>query len=189
MHKLFCRKAKLCFKNQSCLARGEKEGRMLQFMRIPTIDRKAKRNGFETVLWDLGSTHNYVGIQHVEYMRFPKRKEHMSMVTLGGETKDMLGTIYDCRIRDLHGRLFHFTMQSLENIMGDIKNDIGVETIRKLFPNIKNPEAPVGISNIDYLIGQSNPSWHPVKTQRAVGGGDLWLWENGFGRYIAGSHP
>ena len=46
-----------------------------------------------------------------------------------------------------------------------------------------------GAAKVDYLIGLSQASWHPQRTQKARGGGDFWLWENSFGSCLGGSHP
>ena len=62
--------------------------------------------GFETVLWDSGSCHHYDSTAHAEYMQFPKKEEQMSVITLGGEEKEMDGIIYQCKIRDKAGRMF-----------------------------------------------------------------------------------
>ena len=46
-----------------------------------------------------------------------------------------------------------------------------------------------GASTVDYLIGLGKASWQPQRIQKALGGGDMWLWENEFGTCIGGSHP
>ena len=44
-------------------------------------------------------------------------------------------------------------------------------------------------SQVDVLIGYGHPSWHPVKSEKAPGGGDLWIHKSIFGVCVGGSHP
>ena len=72
IHKLFCREAKLNFSAISCQAKEKDNGKLLQFMRIPALDRKKGKKSFDYVLWDLGSTDNYVCQTHAENMGLKK---------------------------------------------------------------------------------------------------------------------
>ena len=51
-------------------------------MRIPTLDRKGSKDGFESIMWDLGSIHNYICTVHAEYMKFPRRLAKKRSVTI-----------------------------------------------------------------------------------------------------------
>ena len=46
-----------------------------------------------------------------------------------------------------------------------------------------------GASRVDYMIGLGKASWQPQRIQKALGGGDFWLWGNDFGSCVGGSHP
>ena len=62
---------------------------------------------------------------------------------------------------------------------------------KTLFPKLSHRESlnMLRTGHVDYLIGLERPSWHPEKTEKAAGGGDLWIYKSIFGSTIGGSHP
>ena len=61
--------------------------------------------------------------------------------------------------------------------------------MQQMFPDISGIHRLSGADEVDYLIGIGNASWQPERVQKALGGGDFWVWENEFGSCIGGSHP
>ena len=96
-HELFCQDAKLCFSviSTSEASVKDKEGALLQIMKIPRLKPSMNDLPYEVVLWDTGSTNNYVRNDHARKMGFPSRRETMRVLTIGGNVKTING-IYRC---------------------------------------------------------------------------------------------
>ena len=56
-------------------------------MRIPHLILNREEKNYETVLWDMASTHHYVRKAHAEEMGFPSRSKAIRICTIGGKIK------------------------------------------------------------------------------------------------------
>ena len=189
-HELWCAKAKLCFTiNQEVVLRSqddEDDGVLLQLMKIPGSGHDAAT---ETVLWDSACTGLFVRNEHAVRMNFESKERRLRVCTLGGEVKEIDGTIFECYITDLKGEKHYFSAHGLDEITGALNTMLGEDLMRKLFPSVIGAQRMCVAGPVDYLIGLSKASWQPQRTIKAEGGGDFWIWENGFGSCIGGSHP
>ena len=189
-HELFCSNAKLCFTISSETVMQaqdpDEDPVLLQVMKIPSLDQSATH---ETVLWDSASTGLFVRNAHARRMNFPWKEKRLRVRTLGGDIKEIDGLIFECKIKDLKGNVYKFYAHGLEEVTGAMNNDIGEALMKKLFPNVVGAYKMCGASEVDYLIGISKASWLPQRNIKATGGGDFWIWGNGFGNCVGGSHP
>ena len=194
LHELFCAAAK-CFHlsvvhtaEVSGETDGDEDGVLLQIM----VVRAKKRNSFAVVLWDLGSTSNFVRSEYAKSCGFQGKEVTLSVVTLSGKETDFLTVIrYNCCIRDTNGKLWKLTAYGLESITGAMSS-IDAEVIKKIFPRISD-ETIQAVKReslvVDFLIGSQHPSWHPKMKVRAEGGGDMWLYTCRYGECLGGRHP
>ena len=188
-HELFCREAKLCLLVQTVMNTTgipEEEGVLLQVMKIPSLDGSQSH---ETVLWDPASTSCFVRNGHARKMNFPSKEKRLRVCTLGGETKEIDGIVFMCKVKDLSGKEYEFPAYGLDEVTGTLGKQLGKEQMIKLFPTVQGGYKMCGATKVDYLIGMSKASWQPEKVVRAQGGGDLWIWRNQFGSCVGGSHP
>ena len=188
-HELWCQRAKLCMSTQVetvLRSSGEENGVLLQIMRIPSI---SPNKAFETVLWDSACSAIFVRHDHAKEMGFPFKNKRLRVSMLGGHLKEIDGVIYQCKVRDQNGKVYEFEAHGLDEVTGEMGRPISKEIMRQLFPNVIGAHSMSGVAKVDYLIGLSQASWHPQRTQKACGGGDFWLWENAFGSSLGGSHP
>ena len=207
-HEMFCSKAKLCFTISSFTTQPlsstdtamnvqgwpEEMPVRLQVMKIPNA--KAVSAPYETVLWDSACTGIFVRNEHARMMKFPSKSERMVVYTLGGDTKQIDGIVYKCKIKDLDGKIHEFIAHGLDDVTGTLGQPLSMMQIRNLFPHIKSEKEQrmlVGATKVDYLIGLSKASWQPQMVTKAredrKGESDFWIWENQFGRCVGGSHP
>ena len=162
----------------------------LQVMKIPAW--KPAAAAYDTVLWDPACSGSFVRNAHAEAMNFPSMAEKMMVCTLGGEVMEIDGVVYQCKIRDLDGKVHEFVAHGLDDVTGELGQPLTLMQIQKLFPHIKAEKEKrklIGTTQVDYLIGINKASWLPEKVAKASGGGDFWLWENQFGSCVGGSHP
>ena len=108
---------------------------------------------------------------------------------LGGQVQEIDGVVYDCKIRDQKGKIVEFSAYGLAEVTGSLGDPLGKDVMRKLFPDVVGGHKLSGATTVDYLIGISKASWQPMRVQKALGGGDFWLWENRFGSCVGGAHP
>ena len=155
-------------------------------MKIRTLN---PNRTLETVLWDMACTGRFVRHAHARSMNFNFREKTLRVTTLGRAVQEINGVIYDCRIKDQKGKVHEFTAHGLDEVTGVLGTPLSKEVMRQLFPNIVGSHKLSGIETVDYLIGIGNASWQPERVQKALGGGDFWVWENRFGFCIGGSHP
>ena len=85
--------------------------------------------------------------------------------------------------------MYEFSAHGLDSVMRDLGNPISKEVMKKVFPNVLGAHTMADSTKVDYLIGISRASWHPRRIQKALGGGDFWLWENAFSVFVGGFHP
>ena len=189
-HELWCDKAKLCFSTQleTVLRTSDdtEDGVLLQIMKIPSIN---PAKSFETVLWDSACSAIFVRHDHAQEMNFPFREKRLRVSTLGGHIREIDGTIYWCTIRDQKGNLYEFEAHGLDEVTGEMGLPISKDVMKQMFPDVIGAHSMSGTAKVDYLIGLSQASWQPKRIQKALGGGDFWLWENAFGNCLGGSHP
>ena len=189
-HELWCQTAKLCFSTHMETVLGTEEGAdsgvLLQVMKIPSLSSKKL---YETVLWDTACTGIFVRHGHAREMGFPSKKKQLRVVTLGGQIQEIDGIIYECSVKDQQGRVYSFSAHGLDEVTGHLGTPLSKEVMRKLFPDIKGVHNMTGASRVDYMIGLGKASWQPQRIQKALGGGDFWLWGNDFGSCVGGSHP
>ena len=188
-HELYCQNAKLCFSTQmETVLRTEDgdHGVLLQVMKIPSLDSSKP---YEAVLWDSACTGMFVNHSHAKDMNFPYEKQILKVVTLGGQIQEIDGVIYSCSIKDQKGKVYKFLAHGLDEVTGHLGNPLSKSTMQKLFPDIKGAHTMTGASRVDYMIGLGKASWQPQRIQKALGGGDFWLWGNEFGTCVGGSHP
>ena len=188
-HELFCREAKLCLLVQTVMNTAEipeEEGVLLQVMKIPSLDGSQSH---ETVLWDPASTSCFVRNNHARKMNFPSKEKRLRVCTLGGDTREIDGVVFMCKVKDLSGKEYEFPAYGLNEVTGTLGKTLGKEQMNKLFPTVQGGYKMCGATEVDYLIGMSKASWQPEKVVRAQGGGDLWIWRNQFGSCVGGSHP
>ena len=162
----------------------------LQVMKIPA--GKPAAAAYDTVLWDPACSGSFVRNAHAKEMNFPSMSEKMTVCTLGGEVMEIDGVVYQCKIRDLDGKVHEFVAHGLDDVTGELGQPLTLMQIQKLFPHIKAEKEKrklIGTTQVDYLIGINKASWLPEKVAKASGGGDFWLWENQFGSCVGGSHP
>ena len=117
-------------------------------------------------------------------MNFPFREKRLRVSTLGGHIREIDGTIYRCTIRDLKGNLYEFEAHGLDEVTGEMGLPISKEVMKQMFPDVIGAHSMSGTAKVDYLIGLSQASWQPKRIQKALGGGDFWLWENAFGNCL-----
>ena len=189
-HELYCKNAKLCFSTQfETVLRTEDEGDigvLLQVMKIPSI---SPSKSHETVLWDTACTGMFVRHSHAKEMEFPFEERKLRVVTLGGRVEEIDGVIYHCSIKDQNGKIYKFFAHGLDTVTGHLGDPLSKDTMKKLFPDIIGAHTMTGASSVDYMIGLGKASWQPQRLQKALGGGDFWLWGNEFGTCVGGSHP
>ena len=189
-HELWCQTAKLCFTvhGETVLKSTEdpNDRVLLQVMRIPSVYPDQTH---ETVLWDSACTDIFVRHDHARQMKFSYKEKRLRVSTLGGHVREIDGVIYDCRIKDQHGRIYEFKAHGLDEVTGDLGNAVNKSTMKKLFPNVVGAHSLTGASRVDYLIGLGKASCKPQRIQKAAGGGDFWLWGNDFGTCVGGTHP
>ena len=189
-HELWCRNAKLCFSTlmEPVLSTevDSNDGVLLQLMKIPSVDSS---QAYETVLWDSACTDIFVRHEHARKMGFPYREKRLRVTTLGGQVQEIDGVIYDCKIKDQKGKILEFSAHGLEEVTGNLGNPLSKDVMSKMFPDIVGGHKLSGATTVDYLIGLSKASWQPQRIQKALCGGDFWLWENRFGTCVGGSHP
>ena len=189
-HELFCRNAQLCFSTQlETVLRTEDDSEervLLQVMKIPSID---PGQSHETVLWDTACTGRFVRHEHAKKMKFTYKEKRLRVTTLGGNIQDIDSVIYNCRIKDQNGRIHEFTAHGLDQVTGNIGASIDKEVMKRMFPDIMGSHKLSSSSPVDYLIGLGNASWQPQRVQKALGGGDFWVWQNRFGSCVGGTHP
>ena len=189
-HELFCQNAKLAFSTQIetvLRANGDDdEGVLLQVMKIRSLDPQLEH---ETVLWDSACSGFFVRHGHAKHMNFPFEEKRLRVITLGGNVTEIDGVVYQCKIVDQKGKVHEFLAHGLDEVTGALCNPLSKDTMRQLFPNIIGAHNLSGASQVDYLIGIGRASWQPQRVQKALGGGDFWLWENSFGVCVGGSHP
>ena len=129
---------------------------MLQVMKIPSLDNSMEH---ETVLWDTACTGYFVRNDHAINMRFPRKKETLRVITLGGDIKEIEGLIYDCQIRDLRGNTHSFQAHGLDEVTGILNTVLGENLMRRLFPDVNKGYQMFGASRVNYLIGLGKASW------------------------------
>ena len=81
-----------------------------------------------------------------------------------------------------------FVGHGLEEVTGTLNNPLMVKQLKQLFPNCPTRHR-LARTQVDYLLGLDNRSWHPERITEVKGGGDLWLYKNRFGKCLGGSHP
>ena len=175
-HELWCQRAKLCMSTQveTVLRSFEdnENGVLLQIMKIPSMSQSKQ---FETILWDSACSTIFVRHDHAKEMNFPYRNKRLKVTMLGGQIKEIDGVIYQCKVKDLKGKVYEFEAHGLDEVTGEMGGPISKEVMKQLFPNIIGAHSMSGAAKVDYLIGLSQASWHPQRTQKARGGGDFWL--------------
>ena len=157
----------------------------LQVMKIPAM--KPATAAYDTGLWDPACSGSFVRNAHAEAMNFPSMEEKMMVCTLGGDVKEIDGVVYQCKIRDLDGKVHEFVAHGLDNVTGSLGQPLTLVQIQKLFPHIKSEKEKrklIGTTQVDFLIGINKASWLPEKVVKASGGGDFWLWKNQFGSCV-----
>ena len=127
--------------------------------------------------------------EHARKMAFTFREKRLRVTTLGGAIQEIDGVIYNCKVKDQKGRVYEFTAHGLDEVTGSLGHPLSKEVMQKLFPNIIGGHKLSGADTVDYLIGIGNASWQPERVEKALGGGDFWVWENRFGTCVGGSHP
>ena len=127
---------------------------------------------------DSGSSSNFVRETFAKLCGFKGSQRTLSVTTLGGKVTDYLTvTQYTCSLIDESGQAMSFKAYGLESITGRV-SQISVAKLRKLFPRAseKAIEFLRRGSTVDFLIGLLHASWQPERAERAVGGGNLWIW-------------
>ena len=83
-----------------------------------------------------------------------------------------------------------FKAYGLESVTGVVSN-LPQSKLKQLFPGVseKTLMSVTRGSQVVVLISIYHSSWQPKPLTQAVGGGDLWLYENRFGRCVGGRHP
>ena len=189
-HELWCQNARVCFSTQleTVLKSAEdpNDQVLLQLMKIPSVNPDLSH---ETVLWDSACSDIFVRHDHARAMKFPYKEKRLQVATLGGHIREIDGVIYTCRVKDQKGRIYEFQAHGLDRVTGDLGRAIDKNVMRQLFPDIIGAHSLTGSSEVDYLIGLGKASWQPQRVQKALGGGDFWLWENEFGSCLGGTHP
>ena len=91
---------------------------------------------------------------------------------------------------DKDGNYQSFEAYGIENITGAV-SQIGLPKLQSLFPQISRTTAEklTRLNRVDILIGICEASWHPERAEKAVGGGDLWIYRGLFGCCVGGRHP
>jgi len=162
------------------------DGVLLQVMKIPTAD---KSKDYEVVLWDTACSGLFVRKDHAKKMGFPCKQKLLRVCTLGGDIKEIDGSIFECEIIDRSGKSYKFMAHGLDEVTGSLNTMLSESLMRKLFPNVIGAHRMCGAPEVDYLIGLAKASWQPTRTIQASDGGNFWIWENDFGSCVGGSHP
>ena len=136
-HELFCQRAQLCFTAQveTVLETTDEEenGVLLQVMKIPSVDESQP---YESVLWDSACSGIFVENDHARKMNFPFKERKLRVVTLGGETKEIDGVVYQCKIKDQSGAFHEFPAHGLDQVTGSLGGPLDKQTLRRLFPKV-----------------------------------------------------
>jgi len=83
----------------------------------------------------------------------------------------------------------YFFALGLKEITGEMFCPLTGKQLCELFPETRGIER-LGVKHkVDYMIGLEHSSWQPQQVSQAARGGDLWVWENRWGRCIGGRHP
>ena len=186
LHELFCVEAKV-FTVHSLAANGSLQTVILLIMNVRTLIN----NILAVVFWDSGCTSNFIRDAFAKQCGFRGKEETLSVTTLGGVVTEYKKVIsYQCTLRDENGHLHTFKAYGMDSITGDVSR-VDPQKLKQLFPHtpastLKRLERG---SQVDVLIGYGHPSWHPVKSEKAPGGGDLWIHKSIFGECVGGSHP
>ena len=106
-------------------------------------------------------------------MNFPCRKRRLLVKTLGGDEKEIDGKIYDCKIMDRMGRVYHFKAHGLDRVTGYLGDVPSKSVLQKLFPQMPGAWNMTTSQDVDYLIGMGRASWQPTRYERARLGGDF----------------
>ena len=131
----------------------------------------------------------FVRNDHAEKMNFDCQKKRLRVTMLGGQVQEIDGKIYHCKIKDKWGNIHEFNAHGLNEVTGNLGDPLSKELMRQLFPNVMGCHKLTGAMSVDYLIGLGKASWQPQRVQKALMGGDFWIWENRFGTCVGGSHP
>ena len=187
LHELFCPAARVFSIQQVHMQNDRPNNVVLLIMDVP-----GPRKGVSCkVFFDLGSTSHFVREAFAKLMKFKGVRVRLCVTTLAGVVTEYVVTKYTCSMRDKNNQLFHFSAYGLESVTGTL-GGLDSRLIKRWFPNLADVDVEYlkrTSSNVDYLIGAQKPSWHPVRTERAEHGGDLWLFEGQFGMCLSGSHP
>ena len=185
-HELFCLEAKVFavqFVHSSLL---KKQTVVLLIMRIRTV-----RMLWATVFLDSGCTANFIRDEFAIKCGFKGKQDTLCVTTLGGVVSDYKTvTVYTCCLMDENGEERKFVAYGMSSITGSV-SQISTPQLKRLFPNspdnfLRKLERG---STVDVLIGLCEASWQPKRIEKAVGGGDFWLYQNMFGYCVGGRHP
>ena len=187
MHELFCKDAKV-FTMTVASVEENRDGQMVLLIMQVRCAWKRLRNA--NVFWDLGSTSNFVTNKFAEKCGFKGKREDLNVTTLGGVTKDLTMTLYQCSLRDADGNMEKFEAYGMETITGGHKK-ICASKIKELFPHLTDQMIKIlqRGEDVDILMGIGHLSWHPERVERAKGGGDFWICRGKFGSCLGGRYP
>merc|ERR1712030_118002 len=109
-------------------------------------------------------------------------------MTIGDNLEEKTLPVYRCKIKDLTGKTFVFHAVALSKIMGDMFCPLTGAQLKDLFPTVGDIESMSVNDTVDYLIGLDEAGLQPTRKQRSLQGGQLYVWENSFGKCIGGRH-
>ena len=189
LHELFCAEAKVFAVQHVLSANCEEKSEpvVLLILKVPTL----KKCNTASVFWDTGCTSNFIKDDFAKQCGFRGKEVTLNVTTLGGVVTDYKTVLsFRCSLLDTNGYIHYFEAYGMDSITGSVSK-IAFDKLKQLFPHSSDESLHVleRGTEVDVLIGLGMSSWQPERDQKAIGGGDLWIWRNMFGACVGGRHP
>lgn len=131
-HELFCADAKICLlMNMSVKDSSASSSVLLCIMQVP-----GPHGLVASVLFDSGSSCNFITIAFAKMCRFGGKIETLSVTTLGGKVSEFLTvTEYNCKLKGVDGTMVDFKAYGMETITSAVSM-LGYDKLRRFFPQL-----------------------------------------------------
>ena len=142
------------------------------------------RDSKANVFWDSGSTLSFITNQLAKKLKLKGKSIQLSMVTVGGKITTLESKQYEIGLVDKAGGHVKIDVIGIERISSPIVPTDLATAAKILGAQPESISRPTS-GEIDILIGIQYAAYHPERIKSV---GHLTLYENRFGRAIAGAH-
>lgn len=157
----------------------ETEGKTL----LPIMRIKAK-NMYVSTLWDSAATCSMITFKLAEKLNLQGYDCKLAVTKVGGQVDIVDSRCYKIPLRDSRDQLVNIKVYGIDTITKG-SDEVDVSPILHLFKHVTCKEIERKRGEVDVLIGMNFARFQPTKTQESR---NLVLYENRFGKCIAGSH-